>query len=172
MNKKQLILGILTLLLTSPFAYAEQNISPEETIDSWHRQAIELRKLGKYGDAEALFKKILTAEPTNPNATFDLGNVYFSEKRYNDALDYYKKSLELGLDSQYLADYYYMSSLNYIGLGNNKEAIDCLKKCLKANSNYKNAKDMLEMVEEAYKNGEKLDIENEPIRSKIRNIFA
>jgi tetratricopeptide (TPR) repeat protein len=143
-----------------------------QEIDSWHNKAIELRKEGKYNEAESLFKKIITAEPTNPNAHFDLGNVYFFEKRYNDALDYYNKSIDLGLDSEYIATYYYMSSLCYIGLGNNKEAIAYLKKCLKANPNYENAKELLELVEEAHKNGEKLNIEEEPIKSKVKGIFA
>ena len=141
-------------------------------IDAWHNQAIKFKNEGKYNKAEALFKKILSVAPTNANAHFDLGNVYFYEKRYSEALDYYSKSVDLGLHSQYLANYYYMLSLCYIGLGNNKEAIVCLKKCLEVNPNYENAKELLELVEEAYKNGEKLNIEEAPIKNKLKGLFS
>ncbi len=51
------------------------------------------------------------------------------------------------------------SHLCYVGLGNNKEAVTYLEKCIKLNPNYPEAKDVLEMVKEADKSGERIEID-------------
>ena len=98
---KSLIVSIVALLLFAPFVYATQTKLPTETIDSWHNTAIRLKNEGKYSEAEALFKKILTAEPGNANAQFDLGNVYLFQKRYDEAIACYDEAANLGLDKKF-----------------------------------------------------------------------
>ena len=142
-------------LFTSPLAYAEQETISPAQIDTLHIEALRLKNEGRYSKAEEIFKRILTVEPENPNAHFDLGNTYLIQKKYNEAFNQYNKAESLGVRSD---DYYFNLSLCYIGLGNNKEAIGYLEKCLSLNPDYPEAKNLLELVKEAYENNEKLVI--------------
>lgn len=159
-------IAILILFFIIPFAYSKStaNVKPEmilsyEQIDALHIKALKLKDEGKYSEAEKIFNKILAVEPENANAHFDLGNTYLAQKKYSKALNHYKEANRLGLDGG-MDSYYFNLSLCYAGLGNNKEAMKCLEKCLKLNSNYQGAKDMLEMVKEADKNGERIKIDS------------
>lgn len=153
---KRLPLTILMLFLTASLAYTEQEIISPVQIDTLHIEALRLKNEGRYSEAEAIFKRVLTIEPENANAHFDLGNTYLIQKKYNEALNQYNEAGELGLRSD---DYYFNLSLCYVGLGNNKEAIGYLEKCLNLNPDYPEAKNLLELVEDAYKRSEKLEIE-------------
>lgn len=155
---KSLIISILALLLISPLADAEQNSSPLDIIEVLHNKALSLKNKGRYEEAEAIFKQILTIEPTNPYANFDLGNVYLCQKRYYEAINHYKKAIRLGLNKKFISNYHFNSSLSYIGLGNNKEAMYHLEQCLQINPENTDAKNMLEFVKDAYERGEKLVI--------------
>ncbi len=149
------ITSLIALLFTSSFALAEQNISIAETINIFHEKALRLKNEGKYNEAEDLFKKIVLLDPKNPNAQFDLGNVYLFQKRYAEATKQYEKAKELGLADEFIADYYFNISMCHGGLGNSKEAIGSIKQCLKINPEYPSAKDLLGL----YKDGKNFEVE-------------
>lgn len=161
MNKKQLIIVVLLLLLTSPFAYAEQVQISKEAINHLHDRARQLKDEGRYAEAKVIFKQILAIQPKNPNAHFDLGNVYLCQGKYVEAIDLYEEAIKLGLSDKHTLTYYFNLSMCYIGLGRNKEAIYCLKQCLDINPDYAEAKDLLELVEDEYKRGGRLEIGTE-----------
>jgi len=163
--RKVFTIAILILFFIIPFTYSKStaNVKPEtilsyEQIDTLHIKALKLKGEGKYSEAEKIFNKILAVEPENANAHFDLGNTYLVQKKYNKALNHYKKANRLGLDGG-MDSYYFNLSLCYAGLGNNKEAIRCLEKCLELNPDYQGAKSVLEMVKEADKNSQKLELD-------------
>jgi tetratricopeptide (TPR) repeat protein len=93
----------------------------------------------------------LAGAKTNTIAQFGLGKAYLFEKKYNEAKICYKIAGSLGIPDGFLPAYYFNLSLIYIGLGNNKEAIEDLRKCLSIKPYYKGAKELLGMIEEAYK---------------------
>lgn len=152
---KVLIISIAIMFIISALAFAASSQATSDIINSLHEKALELKNEGKYAEAESMFKKILLADPSNPNANFDLGNVYLFQKKYNEALNCYNKAKELGLDDKFTADYYSSLSMAYAGMGNTKKAIYCLNQCLKINPDYPNGKDLLDL----YRGGGKFEIE-------------
>lgn len=151
---KPLLLSILILFFASSFAYAEQALS-QEVINHFHDRARQLKDEGRYEEAEVMFKQILAIQPENPNAHFDLGNVYLYQGKYVEAINLYKEAIDLRLDKKFMADYYFNLSVCYAGMGNNKEAINSIKQCLKLNPDYPEAENLLEL----YKAGGKIKIE-------------
>src|SRR5476649_1064981 len=106
---------------------------------------------GRYNEAETLYKEILKVEPTNTNAQFGLGKAYLFEKKYDEAKICYIKVGSLGIPEGLLPAYFFNLSLIYLGLRNNHEAISDLRQCLSVKPDYKGARGLLGMIEEAYK---------------------
>lgn len=159
----------MPLSLSSFLAYAEQETISPTQIDTLHIEALRLKNEGRYSEAETIFKRILTVEPENANAHFDLGNTYLIQKKYNEALNHYKEAKTLGLDGG-MDSYYFNLSLCYVGLGNNKEAIVYLEKCISLNPAYPDIKSLLELIKEAYKNGDKLEINPMHYQEQDKNV--
>lgn len=159
MNRKQLVVVWIMIVVFNSLAYSEEIQLPQEAINNFHDRAHQLKNEGRYGEAEAIFKQIIAIQPENPNAHFDLGNVYLHQHRYIEAMNYYEKAIKLGLSEEHMLTYHFNLSMCYIGLGHNKEAIHYLRKCLKINPDYTEAKNLLDMVEDAYKNNERLELE-------------
>ena len=73
-------------------------------------------------------KEIVRDSPTNPQAYYFLGAIAYEEKRYNDALDNYRKALLLGFDSQQI---YFDIAAVQLALNKPREAVDVLDKARK-----------------------------------------
>lgn len=159
MNKKQFIVIWVIVIFLNSFAYAEEAHLSQEAINHFHDKARQLKNEGKYEEAEVIFKQIIAIQPENPNAHFDLGNVYLHQHKYTETMNYYEKAIKLGLSEEHMLMYHFNLSMCYIDLGRNKEAIHHLRECLKINPDYTEAKNLLGMVEDAYKNYERLEIE-------------
>lgn len=147
-----IVLVALSLCSALPNVATAREYTPQEmcaVIDGFHADALRLKCQGRYDEAKAIFEKILFVEPHNPNATFDLGNVYLSEKRYKEALSYYKKARKMGLDPEFSYMYFFNSALAYAGLGYNRAAIHCLKRCIVLNADHKDTIAFLELMESA-----------------------
>jgi tetratricopeptide (TPR) repeat protein len=61
-------------------------------------QAVELTKAGKFDEAEAVYKEILTKNPSIPQVHYNLGYIYGQKKDWASAEAAYKKALELRPD--------------------------------------------------------------------------
>lgn len=155
MKKKQLIVIWVIIIILSLRSYAEEINPSQEVINRLYAGARQLKNDGRYTEAENIFKRILTIQPHNSNAHFDLGNVYLFQNKIEDALKHYKEAKEIGLDRQYMADYYFNLSMCYAKIGNNKKAINSIKQCLKINPEYPEAENLLGL----YKDGGKIEIE-------------
>ncbi len=94
-------------------------------------------------DAKRFYEKVVLTQPANANAHFDLGNVYLSENRYNDALDQYEKAGAIGLASSRMGSYYFNKSVCFAGLGRMHDAVDCMEKSIKADPGNKQAEELL-----------------------------
>ena len=95
----------------------------------------------------------MRAQPKNPNAHYDLGNVYFMEGRYEDALANYLEAGSLGLAAVRMCNYYFNVSVCYAKLGNMDEAIRSVEACLKIEPDRQSAKDLLDIYKNSKKNG-------------------
>ena len=160
MLKKEAYLVLICMFFVSIPSYAEYHEASKEeraTINAWHGEALRLKNAGKFDEAESLFFRIIKADPTNPHAHFDLGNVCLWKHKYAEAIKFYNRAIDLGLENQYLPAFHLNYAMCCIGLGNNEEAIKHLKQCLAIDPENKNAKGMLELVINAH--GKKLELQ-------------
>lgn len=70
-------------------------------------------------------KEIVRDSPTNPQAYYLLGAIAYEEKRFEDALENYRKALLLGLDTQQI---YFDIASAQLALQKPREALDVLGK--------------------------------------------
>ena len=54
------------------------------------------KRESRYPDAEAAFKRVVAADPADPAALFNLGNVLFAQRKLEEALEEYKHVVEIG----------------------------------------------------------------------------
>jgi tetratricopeptide (TPR) repeat protein len=83
-----------------------------------------LRDNNPKGAAEQL-KEIVRDAPTNPQAYYLLGAIAYEEKRFDDALENYRKALLLGLDTQQI--YFDIAGVQ-LAQQKPREALDTLQK--------------------------------------------
>ena len=103
----------------------------------------------KIEDSKRFYEKVVQVQPGNANAQFDLGNVYLSEKRYEDALSHYKKVGNSGLASSRMDNYYFNVAVCYAGLGRMGDAVSSLEQCIRVNPNHQEARDLLAIYKNA-----------------------
>jgi len=94
-------------------------------------------------DSKRFYEAAVKAQPKNANAHYDLGNVYFLEERYADALTHYLEAGKLGIAAARMSNYYFNVSVCYAKLGNVDEAVKSVEACLKIDPDRKSAKDLL-----------------------------
>lgn len=70
-------------------------------------------------------KEIIRNTPTNPQAYFFLGAIAYEDKRFEEALDNYRKALLLGFDTQQI---YFDLAVTQLALQKPREALDYLEK--------------------------------------------
>ena len=100
-------------------------------------------------DSKKFYEAAVKAQPKNANAHYDLGNVYFMEERYADALANYLEAGSLGLAAVRMGNYYFNVSVCYAKLGDTDEAIRSVEACLKIDPDRKSAKDLLAIYKNA-----------------------
>ncbi len=81
-------------------------------------------------DALREYKEAIRINPKSADAQFNLGFVYFSQKRYDEARQQYEKVIELS--PPYLADVFYNLSACYEQMKRKDDAIATLRRGLEA----------------------------------------
>lgn len=96
-------------------------------------EGVDLYKEKKFADAEVNFKKGLEKDAASFEGNFNLGDAYYKQGRYDEALQAYKNALSLTDDK-------YMKARAYHNIGNSllksqklKESIEAYKNSLKLN---------------------------------------
>jgi len=93
----------------------------------------QLMQNGKLQEAEEVFKKELMTDSLNSKLLFNLGLVYYSEKRLGDAETVWRKSVHI--DSAY-TDAYNNLAICLAQQGKNPEAETVMKKLISSNPDY------------------------------------
>ncbi|MBN2754234.1 MAG: tetratricopeptide repeat protein [Candidatus Goldbacteria bacterium] len=86
--------------------------------------------------AEALLLDVIKKEPRDPSFYNNLGNIYFGMKKYEDAVLYYNKALEI----KPAADYYYNIGCAYLAQEMPEKAAENLMKASELDVNKSNQK--------------------------------
>lgn len=95
-------------------------------------------KLGRHADAEKNYLRAIEIDPQNIQAYNNLGNLLADLERLDDAIDLYKKAIEL--DGGYSADSYNNLGLAYIGMQRQQEAKQVFRDAAKANPFFADAR--------------------------------
>ncbi len=101
----------------------------------YYQLGVANEKLNKPDDAVTNFKNTIAAKPDFEPAYNDLGNVYFTQGKYQDAADNFQMVLKTSTDSTLKANVNFNITLAYSGLAtsagkNSKKAIEYLKKAV------------------------------------------
>jgi Tetratricopeptide repeat len=83
MSKYKFPFIIFLSLIFACHSFAQANL------DSLLQEADSLAKNKKYGEAEGLYKKVIKEEPDNHLAVYRLATLYYSEGKYDDAINNY-----------------------------------------------------------------------------------
>ena len=115
-----------------------------DNADILYARAMTEERMGQYDMAEKDLKQILARDPDNVDALNALGySLADHTKRYQEALNYIKRALELKPDSYFVQDS--MGWVNY-RLGNYQEAVSYLRRALDASADSEIAAHLTEVL--------------------------
>jgi tetratricopeptide (TPR) repeat protein len=94
---------------------------------------VDFYKQKKYADAEIKFKKGLDAEPNSFEANFNLGDAYYKQNRYEQALNAYNTALSEAKTNEQKAGVYHNMGNTFLKSQKLQESINAYKNALKLN---------------------------------------
>jgi len=115
---------------------------------------VDQYKDGNYSDAEVNFKKGTEKAPDNFESQFNLGDAYFKQQRYNEAIKSYQSSLTMARNDTEKSKIHYNVGNSLLKSQKIKESIEEYKKSLKLNPDDQEAKYNLSYALEILKNQE------------------
>lgn len=128
-------LGKLYLLNDQADA-ANQAFSRAMSTSTLNNYATSLKKLGRTTDAESVFKLALSLNPKDSEVLFNLGNLYNSENKLEQARNKYLEAIQIRPD---FAEAHYNLGLIFSKMGDNVKAVSHLEKFLQLSPNARNA---------------------------------
>ncbi|MCH9029718.1 MAG: tetratricopeptide repeat protein [Bacteroidetes bacterium] len=145
------IKNILFLLALSVVLFNSHEIFAQ-SLRGLVNDGVENYDKGNFSDAEVNFKKGVEKAPDNFQAKFNLGDAYFKQKRYDEAVKSYQSALPLARSNNEKAQVYYNVGNSLLKAQKIKESIEEYKKSLKLNPNDQEAKYNLSYALEMLKN--------------------
>ncbi len=115
-------------------------------------EGVDLYKKGKMNDAEVNFKKGVSKSPKNLQANFNLGDAYYKNKRFKEAINAFNKALLTSKDKIFKSKVYHNIGNSYLKQKKLKESIEAYKNALKLNPNDKETKYNLSYALQQMKN--------------------
>lgn len=103
-------------------------------------EGVELYNEQKYTDAEVNFKKGAEESPNNFEAKFNLGDAYYKQQRYDEAMKAYQSAFVDTKSDLEKSDIYYNIGNSLLKSQKLKESIAAYKEALKLNPNDEQAK--------------------------------
>ena len=119
----------------------------KEYVSAWNDKGVALMELGKYQDALNCFEHVVRLEPGDNMAWYNRGYVLLILEEYQEAVNTF--DLFLGRYSKKDDFYKYALYLQGQGLYNLKkydESLKLIKKALKKDKKFKEARDLMELV--------------------------
>ncbi|PKL82969.1 MAG: hypothetical protein CVV24_07280 [Ignavibacteriae bacterium HGW-Ignavibacteriae-3] len=98
-----------------------------------NNDGVDLYKAKKYADAEVKFKKGLEKDPEMFQGHFNLGDSYYKQDRYDEAIQSYKNSLQFTDDKSNQSKVYHNIGNSLLKQQKYQESIGAYKNALKQN---------------------------------------
>jgi len=108
-------------------------VSIAQSKRSLNNDGVDLYSNKKYSDAEVKFKKGLEKDPEMFQGHFNLGDAYYKQGRYDEALQAYKNSLQFTDDKTNEAKVYHNIGNSFLKEQKYKESIGAYANALKQN---------------------------------------
>jgi len=143
-------------------------IFPQST-RSLVNDGVDLYNKGKINDAEVNFKKGLTNSPKNLEANFNLGDAFYKNQRYDEAIDAFQKSLSLSIDKNFKSKIYHNIGNSFLKQNKFDESIEAYKNALKLNPNDEQTKYNLSYALQQKKDNKKDKNKDKDKKDKDKN---
>ena len=98
-----------------------------------NNDGVDLYKANKYADAEVKFKKSLEKDPQGFEGHFNLGDAYYKQGRYDEAIQAYKNSLSFTDNKLNKSRVYHNVGNSLLKQQKFQESVGAYKNALKAN---------------------------------------
>lgn len=122
-------LGILLLFMCISVSFYAQSAR------GLNNDGVDLYKDKKYSDAEVKFKKSLEKNPELFHGHFNLGDAYYKQGRYDEAIKSYKNSVGLTDDKDKKSKAFHNIGNSLLKQQKYQEGIEAYKNALKSNPN-------------------------------------
>ncbi len=119
---------VLAIIITSANLFAQ---STRDLIND----GVELYNEQKFADAEVNFKKGSEKNPENFEAKFNLGDAYYKQQRYDEAMKSFQSAFVDAKDDLEKSKLYYNIGNSLLKSQKIKESIGAYKEALKLNPN-------------------------------------
>ncbi|MFA4991001.1 MAG: tetratricopeptide repeat protein [Candidatus Omnitrophota bacterium] len=137
-----------------------------DSLAAKNNQGNKLYKEGKVDEALSKWRDAQIESPDKKELHYNIGNGLYEQKKHEDALNEYEKTLDTK-DTALQAKAYYNIGNNYYRMGKLPEAIDAYKKCLDINPDDEDAKYNIEFVRKKIK--ENLEKEGQDQRQALES---
>ena len=132
-----------------------------EGVDQYHQK--------KYNDAEVNFKKGLEKMPESFQGNFNLGDAYYKQQRYDEAMKQYGASLTKTKDKDQMSKVYHNIGNTFLKQQKYKESIDAYKNSLKLNPKDEDTKYNLSYALDMMNNKQNQNDKNNKDKNKEKN---
>jgi tetratricopeptide (TPR) repeat protein len=139
--------GVFVMLLISAEARSQ-------TVRSHVGEGNRVYGKGRYIDAEVEYKKALEKDPKSKEAQFDLGDSYYKQQRYDEAIKEFGNAGAAMKSPDERAVTFYNIGNSHYKANRFREAVDAYKQSLKLNPRDENARYNLQMALEKLKQQE------------------
>jgi len=137
LRKPVVILAGLCLFVLSASAQFNLSTQKEKTDTRIGNKQFEKEN---YTDAEASYKKALDKKNNMPEATFNLGDAVYKQKRYDEAAKQFQLSAQTNPDPKVKAEAFHNLGNTYLEQRKWEDAVKSYKESLKINANDKDTK--------------------------------
>ncbi|MDP3441327.1 MAG: tetratricopeptide repeat protein [Ignavibacteria bacterium] len=124
---------LISLKYCIALAFFISGIIAGQSNRSLNNDGVDLYSNQKYADAEVKFKKLLEKDPKLFEGHFNLGDSYYKQGRYDEALSSFNKSLEYTDDKSNRSKVYHNMGNSFMKGEKYKEAIQSYASALKNN---------------------------------------
>lgn len=128
-----MVLKMKTFLQIILFGITISSVAFAQSARSLINEGVDLYHKGKAADAEVNFKKGLEKEKNNYAAKFNLGDAYYKQERYDEAIKSYQSALAESKTNKQKAEIYHNIGNTFLKNKKLDESIEAYKQALKLN---------------------------------------
>lgn len=142
---------------------------PAQSLRGLVNDGVDFYKQKKFADAEIKFKKGLDADPTSFEGNFNLGDAYYKQNMFEQALTAYNSALSEAKTNEQKAGVYHNMGNTFLKSQKLQESINAYKNALKLNPNDQETKYNLSYALSQLKNQQNQQNQNKKNQNDQQN---